>query len=186
MGDEAVRLTSDLFWRATLVTGLIDLPLLALVARGVPPRLFASLKWPLATAAFLVYAGLWLAFGSVLYWDAVYRHVFPGWSRWLLPPWMGTLFGAAALLFWRLSVNAPRWPAVRFALLGGLVSLVGHGIGIRRGLMRVPLLAHASPASALAFGVTEFIVYWCAIVALAGAGHGLAVTARRRETARRG
>jgi len=82
------------------------------------------------------------------------------------------LFGALALAFWRLSITASRWPAVWFSLLGGLVSLVGHGIGIMRGLLRVPLLAQASAASALAFGVFEFIFCWCAIV-------GLAATSRR-------
>ena len=34
----------------------------------------------------------------------------------------------------------------------------------------IPLLSEASPASALAFGVFEFIFYWCGIVALAVAG----------------
>jgi hypothetical protein len=60
-----------------------------------------------------------------------------------------------------------------FVVLGGLVSLVGHGIGIRRGLLRVPLLAEASPASALVFGVFEFAFYWCGIVALAAATKAL-------------
>jgi len=68
---------------------------------------------------------------------------------------------------------------VWFSLLGGLVSLVGHGIGISRGLLRVPLLAEVSAASALVFGVFEFIFYWCAIV-------GLAVAAWRARLGARG
>ena len=171
MESSTVRVTSELLWRATFVALLIDLPLLGLVGRFVPPGLFARLKWYLAGPAFAVYAVLCGTFGSLFYWDAVYSHVFPAWSRWALPAFYGPLFGALALLFWRVSVNARKWPAVRFALLGGLVSLVGHGIGIWRGLMRVPLLSEASATSALVFGVFEFVFYGCAIV-------GLAVAAR--------
>jgi hypothetical protein len=163
------RVTSDLLWRATLVALVVDVPLLVLVARRVSRDLFRQLKWHVAAAAFLVYAVLWGTFGSVYFWDAVYRVVFPAWARWWLPVGYGLLFGALALAFWRLSIIASRWPAVWFSLLGGLVSLVGHGIGIRRGLLRVPLLAEASAVSALVFGVFEFIFYWCAIVGLATA-----------------
>src|SRR5512136_1594652 len=176
---ETGRVTSELLWRATLIAALIDAPLLALVARWVSPELFNKLKWHLAGAAFVVYAALWGTFGSVYFWDAVYKAVFPAWSRWLLPGGYGLLFGAIALAFWRVSLAAARWQAVWFSLLGGLVSLVGHGIGIRRGLLRVPLLAEASAASALVFGVFEFIFYWCAIVGLGAAGRSLILRLRQ-------
>lgn len=179
---EAGRVTSELLWRATAVAALIDVPLLVLVARRVPLELFRRLKWPLAGAAFVVYAALWGTFASVYYWDAVYEAVFPEWSRWLLPVGYGLLYGALALAFWRVSRAAGRWPAAWFCLLGGLVSLVGHGIGIRRGLLKVPLLAQASPASALVFGVFEFIFYWCAIVGLAVASRRLGPGARDAST----
>jgi hypothetical protein len=107
--------------------------------------------------------------------------VFPAWSRWWLPVGYGLLFGALGLAFWRLSLAASRWPAVWFSLLGGLVSLVGHGIAIRRGLLRVPLLAQASAASALVFGVFEFIFYWCVIVGLAVAARTLSRTSHREH-----
>ncbi len=153
-----------------MVAMVIDAPLLVLVGRRVPLELFRKLKWYLAGAAFIVYAALWGTFGSVYYWDAVYKAVFPAWSRWLLPVGYGLLFGALAIAFWRLSMLAAKWQAVWFSLFGGLVSLVGHGIGVMRGLMRVPLRAEASVTSALVFGVFEFIFYWCAIVGLAVAG----------------
>jgi hypothetical protein len=165
--SSTVRVTSGLLWRATFIALLIDLPLLVLVGRFVSSELFARLKWYLAGTALVLYAALWGTFGSVYFWDAVYSHVFPAWSRWALPAMYGPLFGALALLFWRMSVHARKWPAVWFVLLGGLVSLVGHGIGVRRGLMRVPLLTGASVTSALVFGVFEFVLYWCAIVGLA-------------------
>jgi hypothetical protein len=41
------------------------------------------------------WAGLWLAVVTA-YWQAVYGLFFPPWSRWLLPPFFGVLYGAAA------------------------------------------------------------------------------------------
>lgn len=179
---ETGRATSELLWRATLIAALIDAPLLVLVARWVSSELFRNLKWYLAGAGFVIYAALWGTFGSVYYWDAVYHAIFPAWARWLLPVVYGLLFAALALAFWRVSILAAKWQAVWFTLLGGLVSLVGHSIGISRGLLRVPLLAEVSAASALAFGVFEFIFYWCAIVSLGAAGRWFALRLRDRTT----
>jgi hypothetical protein len=82
-------------------------------------------------------------------------------------------------VFWRIGAAAAHGQAVWFVLLGGLLSLVGHGVGIRRGLLRVPLLSEASPASALVFGVFEFVFYWCGIVGLAAAARRLARAVHR-------
>ena len=169
--DNTARVTSELLWRATIIAALIDAPLVILIGRRVSLELFRKLKWHLAAAAFVVFATLWGTVASVYFWEAVYRHVFPGWSRWLLPAGYGVLFGAIALVLWRISAAFARWQPVWFCLFGGLVSLVGHAIGISRGLLRVPLLSEAGAASALVFGVFEFVFYWCAIV-------GLAVVAR--------
>lgn len=157
---------SEILWRATVVAVLIDAPYLILIARWVSSELFSKLKWYLVGGAFVVYAVLWGTFGSVYYWDTVYKAIFPAWFRWLLPLVYGLFFGALALAFWRMSILMPKWQVVWFSLLGGLVSLVGHGIGISRGLLRVPLLAEVSVVSALVFGVFEFIFYWCVIVSL--------------------
>jgi hypothetical protein len=175
--------TSELLWRAAFVAALIDIPLLIIVARSVHSGLFRELKWYLAAAAFAVYAALWGAFGSIYFWDSVYSAIFPAWFRWYLPLIYGLLFGALALLFWRVSLIAPRSQAVWFTLLGGLVSIVGHSLGISRGLLRVPLLAQVSARSALAFGVFEFIFYWCVIVGL-GAGLRWAALRLRPRRAR--
>jgi hypothetical protein len=178
--SEMGQLTSELMWRATSITMVIDVVFLLLVARVVPAELFTKLKWHVTAAACIVYALLWGIFGSVLFWDTVYSAVFPGWSRWLLPGGYGLLFGALALAFWHVSIRAPRWQAVWFCLLGGGVSLVGHGIGITRGLLRVPLLADASMISVLSFGVAEFIIYWCAIVGLGVASRRLGLALHTR------
>jgi hypothetical protein len=164
--DVTVAITSDLLWRSALVAALVDAPLLALIAFFIPGELFHRLKWYLVVAAFLVYAVIWGAFGSLLFWEAVYHAIFPAWFRWLLPLIYGILSGTLALLFWRMSLLVPRWQALVFCLCGGMYSLVGHAIGISRGLMQAPMLVEASVTSALTFGVFEFIFYWCLIVAL--------------------
>jgi hypothetical protein len=158
--------TSVLLWRCALFAALIDAPLLVLIVGRVPTGLFHQLKWYLAGAAFIVYAGLWGSLGSVLFWDEVYQRIFPMYFRWLLGPGMGLLFALLALAFWRVSRLLREGQVVCFILLGGLVSLAGHSLGISRGLMRVPMLSGASPTSALVFGVFEFIFYWCLIVGI--------------------
>lgn len=178
---ETVSLTSELLWRATVIAVVIDAPLLLAIGKWVPLDLFRRLKWPLAAAAAVVYASLWGVFGSMYFWDSVYHAVFPAWSRWVLPWFYGLLFGALALLFWRVAVALPRWPAVWFALCGGMVSLVGHGVGVMRGLMKVPMLSQASVVSALTFGVFEFIFYWCAIVGIATGVHAASHYRRPRD-----
>ncbi len=175
---ETVRITSDLLCRTALIMALIDAPLLILLARCVSPELFRKLKWHLAGAAFVVYAVLWGTLGSLYFWDSVYQAIFPAWIRWLLPGF-GLLYGALAVAFWRASLLAAKWQAAWFSLLGGLASLVGHSIGISRGLLRVPMLAEASAESALTFGVFEFIFYWCAIVGLGVASRWLGLRLRQ-------
>jgi len=176
--SETGSVTSELLWWSALGTALIDAPLLVAAVRWVSSDLFRKLMWYLAGGAFVVYAALWGVLGSVLYWDSVYHAIFPAWARWLLGPFYGLLFTGVALAFWSLSRRAARWQVLWFCLLGGLVSIVGHSIGISRGVLRVPLLAEASAASALTFGVFEFIFYWCVIVALGAAGRWIGLRVR--------
>jgi hypothetical protein len=164
--NETPVATSELLWRAALVAALVDIPLLITIARRVSTDLFRRLKWYLAASACAVYAALWGTFGSIYFWESVYSAIFASWFRWCLPVAYGLLFGTLAIAFWRASIIAPRWQAVWFTVLGGLVSIVGHSIGIRRGLLRVPLLSQVSALSALAFGVFEFMFYWCVIIGM--------------------
>jgi hypothetical protein len=178
MGETGV-LTTSLMWRSVLAAALIDAPLLYLAVRLVKADLFRKLKWYLAGAAFLVYAALWGILGSFLFWDTVYSAIFPAWFHWLLPLIYGMLFGVVTLFFWWLSRMTARRQVLWFILLGGLVSLVGHTIGFHRGLMQVPLLAQTSLASALVFGVFEFVFYFCVITGLAAAACWLGGRLRR-------
>ena len=163
---DAPPVSTGLLLRASLVTALVDVLLLALLSR-IGRETFRRMKWPLAAVSAIVWGGIWWGLVSRIFWEEVYRHVFPEDVRWWLPAIYGPAYGLAALLFWSLAVRARRWPAAWFCLLGGLVSIPGHAWGFRRGLMRVPLLAGASPWAALLFGVFEFVVYFSAIVGLA-------------------
>jgi hypothetical protein len=182
--DNMARLTSELLWRVSFFAMLIDAPPIIIIGWRVSAELFKKLKWHLAAAAFVVFGTLWGTVASVYFWEAVYKQIFPTWSRWLLPPGYGILFGVIALALWRVSVAFKRWQSVWFCLLGGLVSLVGHSIGISRGLLRVPLLLGVSPASALVFGVFEFVFYWCVIVGLAVATRSAVRRVRQDSIAR--
>lgn len=182
--NELPPLPTELFWWAALATAAVDAGLLLLVARFVRRSLFERLMWPVTLAATLTYAAIWGVVASWRMWDVVYSMVFPAWARWWLPAWYGVGFGVMALLFWHASVRLPGSPAVTFCLLGGLVSIPGHLWGMRRGLMRVPLLAQASPLAAFTFGVFEFVAYWCFILALGLVLHGLGRLAPRRSELR--
>jgi hypothetical protein len=163
---DASQITSKLFWNATFVTIIIDILLILIIMRLVSPELFKNIKWFLSVSAFFVYAIIWLIFGSYMFWDVAYRLIFPSWSRWLLPLGFGFLYGLLALAFWYISKYIGRWQSVCFVILGGFMSLVGHSVGISRGLFQIPLLANASAVSMLTFGIFEFVFYWCAIIYL--------------------
>jgi hypothetical protein len=69
--------------------------------------------------------------------NQVYEAIFPAWSRWLLPVgYIGyrLLFGALAVVFWQVSIQAEKWRAVWFSLLGGLGARLGYGIESSLGL----------------------------------------------------
>jgi uncharacterized BrkB/YihY/UPF0761 family membrane protein len=170
----SIVLDTALMWKAAAFAALLDAPLLALAARFVSNDLFRRLKWYLVAAAGLVFALIWLSVGTFIFWDSVYSAIFPAWFHWLLPFIYGPLFAAYALLFWWLSRRfLPRLQVIAFVLMGGLVSLVGHSVGILLGLFRVPMLAETGIAASLIFGIFEFIFYFCVILALACAARAL-------------
>ncbi len=175
-------LSTSLMWRAAAITALIDAPLLALLARRISSEHFRALKWYLVGSAALAFALIWGLVGSIVFWDEVYSAIFPAWFHWLLPLIYGPLFGAWALLFWHLSCLAAKGRVVWFILLGGLVSLVGHTVGIFLGLFKVPLLADTSITASLVFGIFEFIFYFCIIVALARAARWLTARLKRNPS----
>ncbi len=169
MPTASAKLTTQMMWAAALVVALVDAAFVFLLARHVRPERFRQLPWLLEGTAAIVFGGLWALFASVYYWDACYRFIFPSWARWCLPVIYAVVFGLVGAVLWWLSPRLPGNATLDFCLLGGLVSLPGHSYAIyaKRMFEQCALLRGVSPASALVFGVFEFIFYWSVILTLA-------------------
>jgi len=163
-----IKATSELYWVAALVAALIDVGFVSLLAWRIQTSRFRQLKWALTGAGVIFWGTLW-AYVLWDFWELAYRYVFPSWARWLIPASYGLMYGACGFALWWVALRLPGNPVVSFCLLGGLISLPGHLWAIygRRMLEKVPLLQGVSPASALVFGVFEFIFYWSVILVVA-------------------
>jgi len=172
-----------MFWAAAFFTALVDAAIVFLIARRLTRERLSRLKWPLAGAAFVVFAAIWASLASGRYWEECYKYLFPAWSRWGLPLYVGLLFGAEALLFAWLARKIPGNAVVNFFVLGGLSSLPGHLWGIYgRGMFeKCAVLRQSTPLPALVFGAFEFIFYWMLILGLAALAQR-ALTRRREST----
>jgi hypothetical protein len=162
-----VRVTTEVLWRGALLFAAVDLLFVAILvwrARRVP---FAELKRPLLSTTAVFWLGLWLWAVST-FWESVYGYVFPAWIRWWLPVLQAGLACLVAWALWWLACRAPGRPVLTFLLGGGVWGIVGHVIGILRGLVdKPPMLRGARPEAALTIAFFEFIFYWCVILTVA-------------------
>lgn len=176
-----MQATADYYWAAAAVTAAVDLLLAIVLIKTVSADLFKR------SLAYLVVFGIlfWcllLTAAAWGYWDECYGLLFPGWVRWAVP-FYGLLVGAGlGPLFWWVARRFPGHPLPAFIVLAGLHSLPGHLRGIygERMLERCSMLVGVTPASALVFGVFEFVLYWCVVLGLA------ALATAGRERRRRG
>jgi hypothetical protein len=157
---------SHLYWAAALVAALVDLVFIFFFIRWIDRNRFQRLKIPLVIVASLVWCGIYTT-AVWAFWETCYSFVFPDWVRWFVV-FFGLLMGGVAYFFWWLALKIPGNAILIFALLAGLHSLPGHLIGMYgRGMMeKCPILIDVSNASALVFGVFEFIFYWYVVMAL--------------------
>ncbi len=162
-----LRVTTEVLWRGALLFAVVDLPLFAFLVwrtRGVS---FAGLKGPLLATTAVFWFGLWL-WAVLTLWGSVYSHVFPAWSRWLLPPFQATLASLIGWGLWWVACRVPGRSVLTFLLGGGVWGIVSHVIAILRGLLdKPPMLEGASPAAALTLAFFEFTFYWSVILAVA-------------------
>jgi hypothetical protein len=160
---DGVRITTDMLWRGAALFALLDAAVLGLALRRVPAASFRRAERLLPAVTALAWAGIWL-WAVAVFWDRVYTWVFPSWSRWLLPPFMGSLTAAAAYAAARATHLAHRRPAVVWALLGGVWGVLTHTWAVHRGIVsRPPLLAGASPVAAVTVAFFEFTFYWAVV-----------------------
>ena len=171
------HLTSGLMWLAALIGAGVAAGLVGVVARLVPAVRFERLERSVVLVAAVFWFAVWAFALWGPWWDMAYRHVFPEWARAIVPPAYGAMFAVTALGLWWVARKLPGAPAATFCLLGGLVSLPGHLFAFYgRGMLeKVPVLQGVSVASALVFGVFEFIAYW-GVILLAAAALGRATS----------
>ena len=168
-----IVVTDRMLWSGALLLLAIALPLLGVAVRLVPRARFDAARSALPWAAFVVWAVIWLAVVT-RYWEAVYRHFFPSWSRWGLPIAFGLFFAAWGWLLGKIARRAVAQSALVFVLLGALLGPVTHLLAVGRGLLeKSPMLRGASPLAAVVVSAPEFAIYWSLILLLAVAAHGV-------------
>jgi uncharacterized membrane protein len=162
LDSENLKVTSEILWRGALLFAIIDLVFVSILARTIKPGDLFKMKWALTIIMALFFFILFGSVVSILFWDSVYRYVFPYWTRWIIPPVYGLLFSLAGLLFWWIATRIKIYPVVIFCLLGGLWGVTTHIIAINRGILdKPPMLKGSGPVAALTVAAFEFIFYWC-------------------------
>ena len=161
------RITSEMLWRGTLLFALIDAAFVPILVWRISKPTFRQLSRALFATTAIFWCCIWIwAVGN--FWDSVYRYVFPGWARWLIPPVYGLLFAGVGLLFWWLATRLPGTPVASFCLLGGLWGMITHLWAVLLGIVeKPPVLQGAAPAAAVTVAVFEFMFYWCLILSIA-------------------
>ncbi len=165
--DTLPAITTVELWRGAGLLTVVAIASLAMLTRVVPAHLFARLRRAIPAAAFIVWAGIW--FGVLaIYWQPVYRYVFPASIRWFLPLIMGTGFGVAYGFLFRLVARVPGHATLLFVLLAGLLGPMTHAWAVYRGIVeKPPVLRGASPVAAIVVSYPEFTIYACLAVLLA-------------------
>jgi hypothetical protein len=161
-------LTPELMFRAALVVALVDVAFAALLWWRVGPEGLRRAKWPIAAVSGLFWLAVWTTM-HVMFWDPVYSHVFPAWSRWVMPLVFGVGYAALALLWWWLALRGARLAVLAWVLLWGATGALTHTWAIYgRGLLaNSPMLQHLTPSSAIVFATFEFGFYGCAMLTVA-------------------
>ncbi len=180
------RITPELMYRAAAVVALLDVLLAVELTRRVGTEGRRRAQWPVAAVAGVFWLAVWTTM-HLVFWERVYAHVFPAWSRVVLPPAFGCAYAALALGWRALALRAGRLAVAAWVALWGVTGALTHTWAILgRGLLaNSPMLQRLTPASAIVFATCEFGFYGCAILfvawrvqrmrearRLAPAGHG--------------
>jgi hypothetical protein len=173
-------LTPDLMYRAALVVAIVDIAFASLLAWRIGTEGVRRARWTIPAISGVFWFGVWMAVHA-LYWERVYSHVFPAWSRFVIPPVYGLGFAGVAALWRWIALRAPRLAVPVFVALWGATGALTHAYAVYgRGLLeKSPMLQHLTPASAIVFATFEFGFYGCVI--LTAASLTQARIDRRRE-----
>lgn len=166
-----IRITTGLLLQGALFFAVIDVILVAGLAWRIRPAVFRQLRVPVIITTAVFWWLLWFVVLN-LFWEIVYRYLFPQWSRWLLPFFHAALTAFVASLAWRLSWRLRMSPVAAYCLLGGLWGILSHIWAVWLGVVdKPPMLQGASPLAAIGMAFFEFIFYWCVILIIALAGN---------------
>jgi hypothetical protein len=161
-------LTPELMYRAAVGVAAIDIAFAALLTWRVGSDGVRHARRAIPAVAGVFWFGVWLAM-AVVFWDRVYGHVFPGWSRWVIPPVYGLGFAGVAAGWRWFALRTGRLAVPVFVALWGATGALTHAYAIfARGLLeRPPMLQHLTPLSAIVFATFEFGFYGCVMLTAA-------------------
>jgi hypothetical protein len=161
------KITSETLWLGTFIFAAIDAEFISILAWRINPVTFRRFKWALGITTAIFWCALW-TWGLVIFWDSIYRYVFPVWAHWLIPPTFGLLYAGICLLFWWLALRLPGNAVANFWFLGGLWGMITHLFAVSIGIVnKPPVLQGAAPTAAVIFAIFEFMLYWCIILSVA-------------------
>lgn len=166
-------ITTEILLTGALLFAGMDAVFISLLVWRIRPALFRKLKCDILAATALFWTALWFTMVQV-FWESVYRYVFPTWSRWYIPFFMALLTCLVSVLAWWLSRRMPGHPFLAFVIMAGLWGMLSHIHAVSLGIVsRPPMLQGASPVAAVIIAIFEFVFYWCIILLLAVLIHKL-------------
>ncbi len=167
MIPEGAKITTQVLIWGTIMFAAMDSFMVPLLAWRIRNEVFARMKTPLLIVTGFFWFGMWMWMVTG-FWEPVYRFVFPGWARWVIPPVYGLLFTGVCLVFIWLAKKLGGRHAFNFLLLGGLWGMCTHLLAVELGIVsKPPPLQGASPVAAVVIAIFEFIFYWCIITIIA-------------------
>ncbi len=160
--------TPELMYRAAAVVALLDVLLTVQLTRRIGEDGLRRAKWPIAVVAGLFWLAVWTTM-HLVFWERVYSHVFPAWSRWIIPPFFGVAYAALALGWRWVGLRARRFAVPAWVCLWGATGALTHAWAVygRDLLVNTPMLQRLTPASAIVFATFEFGLYGCVILVVA-------------------
>jgi hypothetical protein len=164
---EAEVVSTGMLWAGTILLSVFVAALLPTLVRLIPQRRFLEVTAHVVVISALFWAGLWLAVVAA-FWEPVYGRFFAPWSRWLLPPFFGALYGGAAWCFRSLASRRPNLAVPVFVALGAALGPITHVWELSLGMVeKAPVFRGVSPVMVVVVSAPAFGFYWCLVLLLA-------------------
>jgi len=164
---ENLKVTDFDLYKGAFIFLLIDIVFITILVKRIRRDDFINMKGTLPVVMFVFFFLLFGIIASMIFWDSAYSYVFPGWSRWIVPPFYGLLFSLVGLLCRWAAIRIPLNPVLGFCIFGGLWGIVSHALAVQRGILdKPPMLQGCTPVAAMTIAAFEFVFYWCVCLVL--------------------